>query len=164
MIEIRGPMLASLFGVADESGNPDETMLSTVNVRLDQIFSVFIRGVRELVAVNRYELEKLIGLAGVEARELKLAMPVFDPVADGIPDDYVQAVNDASEKLARNASGRAPWALIQTPMLRYRRAGRRIQSEVWTRIVIPVARRPSESTSARRQGANRKTNGKEMKA
>lgn len=149
--QIRAPMLASLFGVADELGTLDETVLSTVNVRLDQIFHMALRHNRSLVVVHRCELEKLIGLAGIEVHELACPLPDFIPKDDGVPEDYVNRLNEAPEVLMGHAEGRAPWALVQTPMLRYKCAGRRIHSEVWTRVVYCTPVSPVTPQPARRR-------------
>lgn len=154
--DLKAPSLSHLFGIADETGSIDETMLSTVNVRLDQIFRMALGNTRELVVVNRSELEKLVGLAGLETRELKLTLPKFQPIEDGVPDTYLDLLNSAPERLAGNASGRAPWMLIQTPMLRYHWKGKHVHSEVWTRIVLlaapPKPAKAKPKSSAKRHG------------
>lgn len=145
--------LAPLFGVADETGTIDETTMDVVNQRLDRAFHLATMHCRELVVISRGELDKLVGLVGWEAHALKLTIPEFNPADDGIPDEVVNLINKAPEHLAQNARGRADVIFIQTPMYGYRKVGRKVKSEVWTRIVIPVvakARRSPVKKTAKR--------------
>jgi hypothetical protein len=135
---IRADMLAALFGIADEAGVDDETVLGTVNVRLDQMFRMVLCDCRDLVIVHREELDKVPGGeirglgVGWELRELKLDLPPFNP-ADGIPEEVVSILNDSPKLLAKAALDKVEWGLIQSPMLRY--AGVKvIKCQVYTRV------------------------------
>ena len=139
---ITGPLLAPLFGIADEVGTFDETSLVTVNVKLDQIFRLHMAHQGSLVAVAKGELEKLLLAPGWEARELKIKLPEFRPAEDGIPEEFIMELNDAPGRLIASAVGRATYVLLHSPMLRYKAftlKQKKAVAEVYTKILLPVA-------------------------
>lgn len=135
---VKAPMLASLFGIADESGIPDDTSLVSINLRLDQRFTLGVTEERGLILLSKGELSKLVARPDVKLTEVKCDLPQIKPTVDGIPDSYVDAINTGVDQLVESVKGRAPWVLLHTPMLRYKQHGKTVRSELYVRIGIPL--------------------------
>lgn len=146
-ITIKKPLLGELLGLADHDGpGGDETALSTVQVRYDQMFRECILHREYISLLAATELKKLAdyGSCWFERAKTLQSEPLrFNPKEVGIPDEILATVNSWPEHLASRCDSFGELVLAQSPQLSFKQFRGTVTLQAWLRIVL-VPRRFKE--------------------
>ena len=135
--QVRKDHLADVLGLKDELGG-DETVISTINVRLGQMFREAIQHLPNLVILAAQDMEKLVrwgpvwksGSMRLETRAIKVTPK------SGLTDKAIQQVNDGPEELAHKLAKMPKRIFCHTPMLKIERiADQPFVLTVWIRVI-----------------------------
>lgn len=132
---IRREMILDIVGFAQES--PDETVISTVNVRLDEMFRESLRQAASVVLIHGDDLEKILTHSPdwmAEARTYQTKKLEFTSEDLNI-DRIVRELNLAPQMLAMKVAGLKRLTFCHSPMFHYERRAGRCELRIWLRAV-----------------------------
>lgn len=151
VVRIKKPLLGEILGINDIDGpGGDESAVSTLNVRLDQMFREAIIRAPFVVLLNETELRKVADYNGWWrdlAKTLRSDPIKFDIKKDGLPDHVIEQVNAWPAQLAQSCGGFNGLVLAQAPQFAYTKKKNDVEMSVWMRIVL-LPEEPSSDPSS----------------
>lgn len=136
IFRISKAMLYDVTGMG--SGTMDETVISTINVRLDEMFREAILHCNHVIRLHGDDLEKLAH-AGPKWRESAktLQTPRMKFTAEqGISDQMLRDVNYAPKSFAQQIETMGRLAFCQSPMFEFKRVHPEYEMYIWMHVVF----------------------------
>jgi len=134
---LRKEHIAEILGLTDEAGG-DETVVNTVNVRLEQMFRQEIDATPELVMLHGEDLEKLANWSPAwRGRGKRIETQEF-PVkrADGLTRRLMTNLNAAPGMLAEQLRQTGRFIFCHSPILDVNREAGYPILKIWMRVIF----------------------------
>jgi hypothetical protein len=139
-VSIKKPLLGELLGLADHDGpGADETALSTIQVRYDQMFRECVLHRPGISFLAATELEKIARWDACwydRAKTFQTEELAFKPKEVGLPDNVLSTVNSWPEQLASRCDSLGGLILAQAPQLSFKQSRGNVKLRAWMRVVI----------------------------
>lgn len=129
-------MLYDVTGMG--TGTPDETVISSVNVRLDDMFREAIAHCDHVIQLHGDDLEKLTKAGPLWREEAKtLSTPKFKFTnEEGISDRLLRDLNAAPAAFAEQIQLQGRLAFCHSPMFQYLRDRNTYTVNIWMHVVF----------------------------
>ena len=136
---LKAELVVEALGLGDEAGG-DETAISTINVRLDQMFREVVRNYDNLIIVHSEDLERLRGWSPAWAKEAKkFTTPRYIYRRDEPQlNELMRSINQAPVSLAHEIGQSERLTFCQTPQFWWRREGNEYGVCVWMHAITEI--------------------------
>lgn len=135
---IRKEWILSVLGYGSDEDGADELSVSSINVRLEEMFREAITGTPNIFLLQDNDLTKLIE-AGPEwragAKTLSTKKLIFEK-KDLRPDDLVSTINNSPLTFARQLFKTNRLAFCQSPVFHYTKAGSVLTVHVYMHVIF----------------------------
>ena len=138
--QLSKPMIGSALGMGDpENPQLDEVALSTIQVRLEQMFREVSDEESLIAVIHALELKKLADWNPTWRKRAKLVKdtPAKFNAKEGIPDAVLLQLNAAPLWLVKQLRGTKQFCLCHSPLLSVNQTTRRdFTLTVWLRVIF----------------------------
>lgn len=134
---IRKELLGEVMGLADDCAGSDESAISTLNVRLDNMLRECLRQYHNVVHLHGEDLAKLVGFSKewkAGGRTLSTT-PVEFKVKDGISHALVREINSAPDALISQVALAGKLVFCHSPQFHFVRTGDVFKVCVWLHAI-----------------------------
>lgn len=120
------------------TGTMDETVITTINVRLDEMFREALRSMSRVFQLHGDDLEKLLkACPNYRSKAVTLSTPtICFSDEEGISDQGLRDLNIGPQSFAQQLQNADKLVFCHSPMFRYKRERHNCEISLWLHAVL----------------------------